>query len=244
MGRRRARSRRRLWTGRPLGAGRRPGARSRPRPGRDHARPGQRAYPPRAVLSARAGAAGSSFVAWIRAVMAARREYPDPQAPTLLDAVDRGIAEAVRSGTAIVGDISNTLVTFDRLARSPLAAVIFYELIGFRAPDPAGSGGARQPADRGALADRSRSCQPGRARAVLGRAAGVAGDPARAGSAIRSRPAACTWRSRVRKSSSSARAADRGGNCSRTSACGIRRGRRPVSVRFSIWMSTAFSTGA
>jgi cytosine/adenosine deaminase-related metal-dependent hydrolase len=80
--------------------------------------------------------AGSSFVAWIRAVMAARRQYSDPSAPTILDAVDRGIAEALRSGTAIVGDISNTLVTFDRVARSPLAAVIFYELIGFRAPDP------------------------------------------------------------------------------------------------------------
>jgi cytosine/adenosine deaminase-related metal-dependent hydrolase len=80
--------------------------------------------------------AGASFIAWIRAVMAARREYADPKAPAILDAVDRGIAEAVRSGTAIVGDISNTLVTFERLARSPLAAVIFYELIGFRAPDP------------------------------------------------------------------------------------------------------------
>jgi aminodeoxyfutalosine deaminase len=80
--------------------------------------------------------AGSTFVAWIRAVMAARRQYPDPKAPAILDAVDRGIAEALRSGTAIVGDISNTLVTFDHVARSPLAAVIFYELIGFRAPDP------------------------------------------------------------------------------------------------------------
>ena len=80
--------------------------------------------------------AASSFVAWIRGVMAARRQYSDPNAPVILDAVDRGIAEAVRSGTAIVGDISNTLVTFDRVARSPLAAVIFYELIGFRVPDP------------------------------------------------------------------------------------------------------------
>jgi cytosine/adenosine deaminase-related metal-dependent hydrolase len=80
--------------------------------------------------------AGSTFVAWIRAVMAARRQYPDPKSPAILDAVDRGIMAAIRSGTAIVGDISNTLVTFDPVARSPLAAVIFYELIGFRAPDP------------------------------------------------------------------------------------------------------------
>ena len=80
--------------------------------------------------------AGSRFVAWIRGVMAARRLYSDPKTPIILDAVDQGIAEALRSGTAIVGDISNTLVTFDPLARSPLAAVVFYELIGFRAPDP------------------------------------------------------------------------------------------------------------
>ncbi len=80
--------------------------------------------------------AGSSFVAWVRAVMAARRQYPDPRAPAILDSVDRGIAEALRCGTAIVGDISNTLVTFGPLVSSPLAAVVFCELIGFHAPDP------------------------------------------------------------------------------------------------------------
>ena len=80
--------------------------------------------------------AGSSFVGWIRAVMAARRQYADPKAPAILDSVDRAVAEALRCGTAIVGDISNTLVSFGPLARSPLAAVVFYELIGFQAPDP------------------------------------------------------------------------------------------------------------
>jgi cytosine/adenosine deaminase-related metal-dependent hydrolase len=80
--------------------------------------------------------AASSFVAWIRAVMAARRQYADPEAPEILDSVDRALAETLRCGTAIVGDISNTLVTFGPLASSPLAAVVFYELIGFQAPDP------------------------------------------------------------------------------------------------------------
>jgi aminodeoxyfutalosine deaminase len=79
----------------------------------------------------------SEFVTWIRRVMQARRERPDAAAPDILDAVRRAIAEAVASGTAILGDISNTLVTFDPLARSPLAAVVFYELIRFNAPDPA-----------------------------------------------------------------------------------------------------------
>ena len=79
---------------------------------------------------------GSSFVNWIREVMSARRGYPDPRAPEILDSIDRGIAEATRCGTAVVGDISNTLVPFEPLVRSSLAGVVFYELIGFKTPDP------------------------------------------------------------------------------------------------------------
>jgi cytosine/adenosine deaminase-related metal-dependent hydrolase len=76
------------------------------------------------------------FVSWIRHVMAARRQRPDPNAPEILDGIAAGIAEAIASGTAVVGDISNTLVAFDALVRSPLAAVLFYELIRFNAPQP------------------------------------------------------------------------------------------------------------
>ena len=79
----------------------------------------------------------SEFVTWIRGVIAARRQHQNPSGPEILDAVDRGVTEAVACGTAIVGDISNTLVTFGPLARSPLAAVVFYELIRFNTPDPA-----------------------------------------------------------------------------------------------------------
>jgi cytosine/adenosine deaminase-related metal-dependent hydrolase len=78
----------------------------------------------------------STFVTWIRRVMAARRAWPDPAAPQILDAVDRAIAESAAAGTALVGDISNTLATFGPLAHSALAAVVFYELIRFNAPDP------------------------------------------------------------------------------------------------------------
>jgi cytosine/adenosine deaminase-related metal-dependent hydrolase len=76
------------------------------------------------------------FVSWVRAVVAARRERPDPRSPEVMQAVEEGIAEAVRCGTALVGDITNTLVTFEPLTRSPLAGVVFYELIRFNAPDP------------------------------------------------------------------------------------------------------------
>ncbi len=76
------------------------------------------------------------FVTWIRNVMAARRNRPDPASPEILDAVQRAIDESVACGTAVVGDISNTLVPFGPLTRSALAGVVFYELIRFNAPDP------------------------------------------------------------------------------------------------------------
>src|SRR5262245_10003815 len=81
-------------------------------------------------------APASEFVTWIRAIMAARRQRPDPQSPEILDSVDRALAEAHACGTAIVGDISNTLVSFAPLTRSPLAGVVFYELIRFKTEDP------------------------------------------------------------------------------------------------------------
>lgn len=77
-----------------------------------------------------------TFIAWIRGVMAARRRRPDPRSPEIMAAVDAALDEAIGCGTAIVGDISNTLVTFEPLARSALAAVVFYELIRFNAADP------------------------------------------------------------------------------------------------------------
>ncbi len=80
----------------------------------------------------------SAFVTWIRGVMAARREHPDPMAPEILSAVDAALEESEAAGTALLGDISNTLVTFGPLTRSALAAVVFYELIRFNAPDPQG----------------------------------------------------------------------------------------------------------
>jgi len=78
----------------------------------------------------------ASFVSWVRAVMAARRAHPDPDAPEILEGVANGIDEAIRCGTAVVGDISNSLVTFHQLRQSALAAMVFYEMIGFNPEDP------------------------------------------------------------------------------------------------------------
>ena len=43
----------------------------------------------------RDSSAAPTFIAWIRGVMAARRQRPIPQAPEILDAIDRAIAESV-----------------------------------------------------------------------------------------------------------------------------------------------------
>jgi len=79
-----------------------------------------------------------SFMEWIRGIIGTRRRYPDPRAPEILGGVHAGIAEAAGAGTAIVGDITNTLVTSAPLVRSALAAQVFYEVIRFNTPDPEG----------------------------------------------------------------------------------------------------------
>ena len=76
------------------------------------------------------------FIDWIRTMVATRRRYPDPEDPRIVGAARSGIAEARASGTGLVGDISNTLVTARLLHESGLPAQVFYELLRFNAPDP------------------------------------------------------------------------------------------------------------
>lgn len=78
------------------------------------------------------------FLGWIRTLMAKRRELPDAADPRILEAAAAGIREARAAGTALVGDISNTLVTVPLLAEAALPAVVFYELLRFNEPDPGG----------------------------------------------------------------------------------------------------------
>lgn len=78
----------------------------------------------------------TDFVSWIRSVVAMRNQHPDARAPEILSGIQDGIEEAIRCGTALVGDISNTLVPFDFLVRSNLAAVLFHELIRFNTDEP------------------------------------------------------------------------------------------------------------
>ena len=89
------------------------------------------------VLQSRGTADEPTFVLdWIRAVMAARRQYADPRDPAILSAARQGIAESHDAGTGLVGDISNTLVTMPLLQEAGLTGHVFYELLGFNAPEP------------------------------------------------------------------------------------------------------------
>lgn len=76
------------------------------------------------------------FNDWIAELMATRRRFPNPSDPIILDAVREGIRQARSTGTGLVGDVSNTLVTVPLLREAGLMGQVFYELIGFNAPDP------------------------------------------------------------------------------------------------------------
>ncbi len=67
------------------------------------------------------------FVGWLRQVIAYRREHSADE--TAVDVIF-GIADAVRFGTTLLGDISADGATWDPLAAAPLWAVVFRELMG------------------------------------------------------------------------------------------------------------------
>ncbi len=67
------------------------------------------------------------FTGWLREVVAHRRSSaPDEWT----SAIRAGIAECVRQGTTLVGDIASAGVSGPILAAAPIRAVAFYELIG------------------------------------------------------------------------------------------------------------------
>jgi aminodeoxyfutalosine deaminase len=73
-----------------------------------------------------------SMPVWAASLMALRRSVSQEPVEPIVEA----IAEARRSGTVLVGDVTNTLATYEPLLDSTLAAVLFRELLGFSAPDP------------------------------------------------------------------------------------------------------------
>jgi cytosine/adenosine deaminase-related metal-dependent hydrolase len=76
----------------------------------------------------------SSFIAWVRQMMAARRTAM-PSPADVDAAIDTAIAAHRSTGTGLVGDVSNTLASVAALRNSPLSGVVFHELIRLRARD-------------------------------------------------------------------------------------------------------------
>lgn len=77
-------------------------------------------------------APNTSMPAWAASLMALRRTVSHEPPEPIVDA----IAEARRTGTCLVGDVTNTFATFDPLLDSELSAVLFRELLGFAVTDP------------------------------------------------------------------------------------------------------------
>src|SRR5262249_27870917 len=70
------------------------------------------------------------FTNWLRAVIARRRAHTPEQVEADVRA---GLAESLRRGVALIGDISALGSSWDVLAAGPGRAVVFYELLGLTA---------------------------------------------------------------------------------------------------------------
>lgn len=68
------------------------------------------------------------FTDWVPAMLQ-RRLTEAPGEDGIAAAIDDAIAEIRASGTGVVGDISNSLVTVEPLRRSPLEGVVFHEVL-------------------------------------------------------------------------------------------------------------------
>jgi cytosine/adenosine deaminase-related metal-dependent hydrolase len=71
------------------------------------------------------------LVDWVRRLLERRRTQVDPAGVDVRESVRRAIAEARASGTGLVGDVANTLVTIGPLREDGMPARVFHELIGF-----------------------------------------------------------------------------------------------------------------
>ena len=75
-----------------------------------------------------------SMPAWAASLMELRRTVASEPSEPIRDAIN----EARASGTCLLGDVTNTLTTYEPLLNSNLSAALFRELLGFAATDPEG----------------------------------------------------------------------------------------------------------
>jgi cytosine/adenosine deaminase-related metal-dependent hydrolase len=82
-------------------------------------------------------AEGDDFDRWIRRVIELKNDAAN-HADEVAAAIDAAIREARGFGTALVGDVTNTLTTSQPLREHGMAGVVFHELLGFRTEDALG----------------------------------------------------------------------------------------------------------
>ena len=75
-----------------------------------------------------------SMPAWARTLIGLRRGLAGVADP--VDPIVEAIASARRSGTCLVGDVTNSYAAYEPLLDSELSAAVFAELLGFAANDP------------------------------------------------------------------------------------------------------------
>ena len=76
-----------------------------------------------------------SFLEWVRPMLAARRERAGLDDQIVMRATADAIARARATGTALFGDVSNTLSAVPLLREAKMPGCVFHELLGFRGVD-------------------------------------------------------------------------------------------------------------
>ncbi|MGE3275634.1 MAG: amidohydrolase family protein [Vicinamibacterales bacterium] len=80
----------------------------------------------------------ATFTGWIKQLFAARGgRIERPGDDTVTSAAAAAAREARAYGTALVGDVSNSLAALDAIADAGLQALVFHEILGFKAMDAA-----------------------------------------------------------------------------------------------------------
>jgi cytosine/adenosine deaminase-related metal-dependent hydrolase len=77
-----------------------------------------------------------SFVEWVTRLLDRRRQG-GPASSDLVESIFDGIRAAQAAGTVLVGDVANGLLTPGLMAQAGMSGVVFHEVLGFNAIDPA-----------------------------------------------------------------------------------------------------------
>lgn len=80
----------------------------------------------------------SSMDGWLREMMHLRRLGAPGGDVEVIAAIDTALADARATGTALIGDVTNTLMSAPRLRRAGMPATLFHEILGFRPVDVVG----------------------------------------------------------------------------------------------------------